>query len=401
MPSPRLDSQHTALVTDATDMIRILHVIPSLRRGGAEQQLASLVSNTSPDQFQHVVCHLSQPDTLAGAIERAGGLVVGLNLDGHRPWLRAAQRVGDLARSIAPDIVQTWLYDASLSARLSRAQARGIPQITSLQSPDYEPETIRGGRWPRWKMTGLRWLDVMSARWTAPTFVACSEFVAQSARRRLGVPEPRMLVIYNSIDPDTLRCETGEPERVRAEVGISHDSILFLNVGRLDPQKGQSELVRAFRAVAAAAPQTHLAILGDGALTAELRAQARALGIEDRVRVLEHRTDVGAWLEAADVFVFPSRFEGLPLALVEAMFKGLPCIASDIGPHREVIRSEETGTLVPAGDVNALAQAMLGLCNDAERRRALGTRAREAAERFHIRAIVPQWERLYRQLLSG
>jgi len=204
--------------------------------------------------------------------------------------------------------------------------------------------------------------------------------------------------MYNSIDPSSLACEEGAPEQLRREFGIPNDALVFLNVGSMDLSKGQEGLLRAFTQVADAEPRAYLMIAGDGTLMSDLRLHADQLGVASRVRFAGQRSDIGACLEMADVFVFPSLVEGLPIAPLEAMMKGLPCIASRIKPLREVFRHGETGLLVTPGSADELAAAMIDLARDPIRRKALGEQAREEAmRRFHCRTAISEWEELYRQ----
>jgi glycosyltransferase involved in cell wall biosynthesis len=379
--------------------IRVLHVIESLGRGGAERQLVDVVSNTDRSCFEHTVCHLRPPEDFAQGIREGGGEVIGLDLVGGRRWLAGAARLGKVVRARRPDLVHTWLYDANVTARLMCLAGKRLPLVTSLQCADYEPETLRAAGWPPLKVGLLRRLDGISARWSGSVFAACSSFVMRSAARHLGIPAGRIRVIYNSVAPDTLRCEPGEAQRLRRDLGLSEDAVVFLNVGRLDPQKGQAVLLRAFRRLMPDAPGARLVLVGDGPLAAELRSLASQLGLGDRVLFLGKRSDVGACLAMADVFVFPSLFEGLPLAPVEGMFAGLPCIGSRIGPLEEVIRDPSEGVLVAPGSDEDLAAAMLALWRDPARRAVLGACGQRAVlGRFHSRVTMPQWEELYRSL---
>jgi glycosyltransferase involved in cell wall biosynthesis len=382
-----------------TSAIRILHLIPTLGRGGAERQLVSLVTNSTA--AEHIVCYLREPSDFVEELRRNGHVVVRLNAAGGAKWLTGAVRLRKLLKSYQPDIVQTWLLDASITARLSRILGPRMPLVTALQNPDYEPETIRSANWPRSKTSTLRRLDQITARWTTPRFVACSNFVKKSAKEHLGIPESSLEVIYNSVDPATLRCEPGEPQQLRESLAIPPDAVVFLNVGRLDPQKGQEYLLRAFQKVAAVAPKAFLVILGEGPLREQLTALAKGLGITDHVRFPGRRPDVGTFLEMADVFVFPSLFEGLGLALVEAMFKKLPCIVSRIDVLLEVIADGESGLAVAPGSVDELADAMLDLHADPARREVFGSRGKQiAAARFHQNVTVPQWESLYVKIME-
>src|SRR5262249_35411881 len=152
--------------------------------------------------------------------------------------------------------------------------------------------------------------------------------------------------IYNSVDPATLAPAPGEAESLRREFSIPEGGFVFLNVGRHDRPKGQWLVLRAFARLAARAQGALVALVGDGPGNAELRRLAAELGIENRVRFLGRPLRIAGCYALAHAFVFPSLFEGLPLSLVEAMLCGLPCVASGIGPHREVIEDGRSGLLV-------------------------------------------------------
>jgi glycosyltransferase involved in cell wall biosynthesis len=380
--------------------IRILHVIPTLGQGGAERQLVDVAGNSDRAGFEHVVCYFGPPDTYAADLRQAGLQVVGLNLPGRRRWLTAAARLRRLIKTHRPQLIHTWLSDASISARLACLTARGGPRIiTSLQNPDYEPETIKAANWPPLKVNTLRRVDRLTARMTRDFFVPCSQFVAQSTMKYLGVPPTQMQVIYNSVDMRTLACAPDAPQQLRQELAIPAGGFVFVTVGRLDPQKGQADLLRAFRQVLAAMPDAYLALVGDGALAPALRQLAAELGIAARVKFLGRRRDVGACLAMADVFVFPTLFEGFGIALAEAMCKGLPCIATRTGPLPELITDGQTGLLVAPGAVEQLATAMLALGRDDMRRHMLATQGQQSAQRrFASNLIIPQWEALYRRV---
>jgi glycosyltransferase involved in cell wall biosynthesis len=383
----------------ATKTNRILHVIPTLGRGGAERQLVSLVVNATQDE--HIVCYLREPSDFASELREHGIEVIRLDSSGPSKWLKGAAGLTRVVKQNAPDIVQTWLLDASISARLGQLLGPKVQLITALQSPDYEPETIRMANWPRRKTSVLRRIDQLTLRLSAPRFVACSEFVKKSALEHLGMPEASIEVIYNSVDPETLRCAPGEAKQLRDSLGIPADGVVFLNVGRLDPPKGHEYLMRAFQKVVEVEPRSYLVIAGDGPSRERLTAVAKELDIADRTHLLGRRTDVGALLEMADVFVFPSWFEGLGLALVEAMFKQVPCIVSRIDVLLEVVAEHESGLTAAPASVDELAEAMTVLAKDGSLRKKMGERGKQIAEsRFHQRVTVPQWESLYTRLLA-
>ncbi len=377
---------------------RILHVVTSLTSGGAERQLVDVVCNTSKSEFEHIVCHLRPPDFFAGEITRAGHTVIGLNLTGKYPWISAAQKLIPLARELRPDCLHSWLFDADVSARLTHLGARRIPVITSVQSPNYDPETVRAAHWSPMKINALRWLDKASARWSNPSFVACSRFVRQSTMDRLGIASSRIRVIYNSVDPHTLRCDPDEPRVLRRALQIPEDAFVYVTVGRLELPKGQTYLLRAFQQLAVSRPGVYLVIVGDGPAAHDLAQLAAELGITERVRFLGRRKDVGACLEMSDAYVFPTLFEGFGIALVEAMFKRLPCAASRVGPIPEIIEDGVSGLLFTPNSTEELLAAMKMLADDPAGRAALGERGYTSAfGSFRSELTIPQWEHLYRE----
>ena len=379
--------------------IRVLHVITTLGRGGAERQLVNLVRNTAGAEFAHIVCYLHPPGDFASELAAAGHEVVCLHLPRKWPWLFAPVRLVPLLRARRPDLIQTWLFEADISARLSTFTGPRIPIINTLHLTTYDAETIRAAGWPPRKMAVLQRLDRWTARRARPLFVAVSEAVKRSAVRNLGVPAADVRVIYNSIDQATLSCPPDGPERIRQEARLPADAFVYVNVGRLAPQKGQPVLLRAFQQVAAELPAAYLVFVGEGPEEAALKALARELGVAERVRFLGRRADVGACLEMADTFVFPSLFEGLPLAPIEAMLKGLPCIVARIEPVLELFADGETGVLVAPGSVDELAAAMMKLYREPELRRRLGARGRAVAvARFDSGTGLRAWEQLYREL---
>ena len=378
--------------------IRVLHLITTLGRGGAERQLVNLVCNTSADEFEHVVCYLNPPGDFAGELKEAGHQVICLDLPKKWPWMFAPFTLIRALRKHKPDIIQTWLLEADLAARLSTFN-RSIPIINTLHLTTYEPSTIRAGGWPRWKMAILRQIDRWTARLTKPVFVAVSETVRRSAIKQLHVPPEDVRLIYNSINQETLRSDPGDSTQLREEFAIPDSGFVYVNVGRLAPQKGQSYLLHAFKQIAQQHPDTYLAFVGDGPLHGELEELANVLEISDRVRFLGRRGDIGACLEFGDAFVFPSLFEGLPLAPIEAMLKGLPCIGTRIGPMQEIVTNRENGLLVAHGSVSELADAMTEIYRDSDLREQLATNAKRLAfERFDSGMGLRAWEQLYREL---
>lgn len=212
--------------------------------------------------------------------------------------------------------------------------------------------------------------------------VAAVVSLTEADRARFEALNPRTAVIRNA---SSLQAETPAEPR-RAEV---------LAVARHAAQKGLDLLLAAWPAVHAARPDAVLRIIGSGPLTAALHAQAQALGVEASVEWVAAAADMAAEYRAAALFVLPSRYEGMPLALLEAQALGVPAVAFDCPTGPAEIVSPETGVVVPMGDVAALSAAVLRLLNDADlrRRMAQAAIARSRAE-FSLDQHRAQWRRL-------
>src|SRR5204862_3171720 len=162
---------------------------------------------------------------------------------------------------------------------------------------------------------------------------------------------------------------------LREKLGLDSDACLLVAFGNLYPFKGHRHLIEALGILAGRHRTLHLAIAGRGDLSDALSTQARELGIGGRLHLLGLRADVSAVLKAADIFVLPSLSEGLPLALLEAMFAGRPIVASEVGEVGTALAGGEVGALVPPADAAALAVALDDLITHPDRARALGAAA--------------------------
>ena len=381
--------------------IKVLHLIPTLSSGGGERQLVNLVSSTSKEIVNHIVCVIGEADFFAPNIREAGCKVIEFEIFAKHSFLKAASKFRRIVREEKPDIIHSWLYDANVSARLGNLLNGKTPIVTSLQLADYEPEVRRIGNYNPKKVRALQAIDKFTTIITNPFFVPCSEFVKKSYQRHYGIDENRTQVIYNSVDPKLLSASENDLKKIHEELALPPDAFIYLNVGRLDPQKNHRVLFEAFRRVSAEIPNAFLLLAGIGSLEKKLKKIIEDLQIKEKVFFLGRRNDIGALLELADVFVFPSFFEGLPVALVEAMFKSLPCIASRIEVFEEVITDGKTGLLIDPTSADKLKDAMIELYKNADLRKSLGENAfYSVKEKFNVAVTAEQWENFYWKVKS-
>jgi glycosyltransferase involved in cell wall biosynthesis len=231
--------------------------------------------------------------------------------------------------------------------------------------------------------------------------VAVSEATKRQLDADLGLRPGVLTVVHNGI-PE----RAGDPAPIRRELGLRPGELLIAAVGNLDPRKAHINLLRALQRLAQEGLPAcwRVAIAGGrgGPERDRLEAFAREHGFADRLHILLERSDIPDLLAAADVFCMPSLWEGLPLAVLEAMFAGKPIVASDVSGIPEAITSGTHGLLTPPGDVEALAAALQSVLTSAELRARLGAAARARAQaEFAIGVMADRYERLYAGTASG
>jgi glycosyltransferase involved in cell wall biosynthesis len=233
-------------------------------------------------------------------------------------------------------------------------------------------------------------------------YIAVSRAVGDQLQRRFGVPAAKVTVIPNAVDLRELHAPTPwTAPRARGTPPpgwpVTDGRRVALILARLETDKGIEDAIQAI----AALPDIALVIAGAGTYRPELEARAAALGITDRVHFLGYRRDTAALLHCADVFLLPSRVEGLPLSVLEAMAAGVPVVATDIPGTREAVEHDVTGLLVPARDAEALAAAIGRVLGDAASTAARLTRARDRARcEFSTEVVVARVTALYASLLG-
>lgn len=366
--------------------LHVVHVIEGLETGGAERLLYLNLKHLDPRRVRSTVVTL-----LAGTgdarwlapIRELGVEVLPFAYRGPRDLPAATCRLRSVLRRLRPDLIHTHLWLANVAGRLAAWLLR-IPAVTTLHMPDHDPVVWSVGRPAAvWKRSLARRLDRLSASACA-RFVAVSRHVAEAAAGQLGIPLDKLEIIYNSLDLDEIDAATPARARLLDELCLPESSRLLLHVGRVVPAKGLAHAVEALAVLSARLADVHLVSVGpqDESLVSSLRATAAGLGLGSAVHFLGARRDVAGLLKSAEVFLFPSMYEGLGMALMEAMAAGLPCIASDIPPLREIVEPEGNGVLVPPGDVVALADAALRLLTSPIERARLG---QAAAASMHAR----------------
>ncbi len=382
-------------------MVTVLHVIDSLGVGGAEHQLLDIIVRSDPVRFRHTVCALTLTGGFVQDFERAGIQVHDLHLNTRYDFAWGLRQMLAITRRVKPHILHASLFRAGVLARIAGRLTR-TPVVTSLVNTTYEPEwRLDNPRLAPWKVGVLQTLDGVTARYWGTRFVAITHAVKHSAVRQLGLAPEAVVVIPRGFPFGDRPAPAAHAVQIaRAEVAPNAYPVV-LNVGRLVPQKGQRYLIDAMPHVVEEFPTARLLIAGEGRLRGELDAHIRRLGLEVSVSLLGQRRDVPLLMAAADIFAFPSLYEGFGVSLLEAMASGRPCIVSDIEVLREVTDQGARAFPVPSRNPEALADAIRRLARDPAQAGQLGAAAAQwARAQFDIRGSVRAVETLYESLLD-
>jgi len=353
---------------------------------GAERQVILIAKELHARGWQVSVIALSGHGRNAAAELAAAGVEfrsVGIRpgIAALRGWLRFILWL----RRARPDVVHAHLPRATWLARWSRLFARIPVVIDTLHNPS--TGTI-------WSRLGYRLTRGLSDRVTA-----VSETVAGPHLAAKLVNEKNLVVLPNGVNLDHWHPDEETRAAVRREMGLENQ-FLWIAAGRLDTVKDYPTLLKAMASLPKSA---RLVVAGSGPLLNDLSQLASRLNLGGRVRFLGFDPNVKRWFQAADGFVLVSHWEGLPVALLEASACALPSVATDVPGVHELLDDGETGVLVPAMDVAALAWAMDAIMQaPPEERRAIGMRARHSvAAQFSLASAIDRWEELYGELLAG
>jgi glycosyltransferase involved in cell wall biosynthesis len=356
-----------------------------LSPGGAERVAVHIVRGLNRQRYEPAVISFTgrlgcELDYL---LEEAG---VEVRYLGKRPGFdyRMYSRVHRALQDLRPDIIHTHLHVLryALPSMLVLKCASLLHTVHNLAEREIEPK--------------LRWLQRYAFNHGVVP-VAVAKEVAQSVERLYGIQQCRL--IANCIPTHHYACSRIPRDVWRAREGFEDNDVLFVCVGRFAPQKNHSLLLKAFALGPASNPNTHLVLVGAGALQGQLEALSKDLGLTAQVHFLGLRREIPDVLGAMDVFVLSSDYEGNPLSVMEAMASGLPIVSTAVGGVPDLFESGKEGLLVQPGNALALAKSMVSLLKDREARQSLGKAAAlRARDKFDVSTMVHAYETLYESL---
>ena len=380
-PAPVRQDEGACASVLHTGKPRLLYLITRAERGGAQTHVLDLAESMRAE-FDVAVATGEEGFLTTACRERSIPVHIVKRLQRQVAPLcdtRAYWETRSLLQRLQPDLLHAHTCKAGFLGRMA-GHALGVPSIYTVHSWLFGTEAL-----PRvWAILGAP-CERLASRW-CERLILVSEEGARVARRHRIAPAGKVVVIHNGI-PDCAE---------RAQLH-SHLPPVITMVARFCNVKEHEILLRAF-ATLKVGPR--LRLVGDGPLRANCEGIAHTLGITGRVEFLGNRDDVPMLLAGSDIFVLASKFEMLPISVLEAMRAGLPVIASDVGGVRETVTHGETGLLAPPGSIPALAHALRQMINNRDLRLRYGRAARQRfLERFLYARQEERTRLLYREVL--
>jgi glycosyltransferase involved in cell wall biosynthesis len=368
--------------------MRLLFLIAQFDTGGVQFQLYLRLKYLDPTQFRCHVCVLTSGNSyLVDKIRELGVTVDFLHIDEEKSQYRRVARIQAAISRFSPDIVDSLLGWDNTYGNLAATLERVPLIIAELQN---ERASVRQSY-----SRSFRLFEWAGLRFFCHRIVCCSGGVHASYRGIFPSFEQSSVVIHDAIDV-TADSRKSSVE-ARKALGIDPGALVVGTIGRLMEQKDHETFIRTARHVCATHPETQFLIGGYGHLLDHLEGLISEFGLRSNVRILGEVTDVYSFYNMVDIFILTSRWEGFPVVLMEAMAAGKPVVSTAVGGINEMIDQGACGFLCPAGDAQAIAEAIGTLLDNPSLRLSCGRRAQEKVlGSFSIQRLIENWQTLYR-----
>lgn len=363
---------------------RICFMITTLDFGGAEVQVVELAARLVKRDWEVMIVSLMKSTALVRRAEDAGVIVASLGIAGKRPSPATFIRLGRIVSTWKPDIIHTHMFHANLLGRIYRLCNRTTPLISTIHNI-YEGKSVA--------QTNRRCLAYrFTDQWSDLTTVISHAAYRHHAQKK-SAPLKKLLHVPNGIDTDEFR-----PGGVHSK---KKSTFTWLAIGSIEKQKDYPNLIQGFKEVLRSHPNAVLRIVGVGSLHKKMIRLCRQEGVDRKIVWLgrRNRSEILELMRSADAYVMASKWEGLPMVLLEAAASGLPIVATRVGGNSELVCHEKTGFLVPVSRPDRLAKAMLRMMRATEtQRRDMGSAGRRRiVNDYDMDRIVSVWEGLYRR----
>lgn len=378
--------------------VRILLVIDSFFTGGAEFSTLELFSYLKEKDIVIKICKLKKmsPEYSSDTFNLENDII--FTLPNGSFWEKR-QALKNIVYQFKPDIIHSVLFNANLLVRSIRVFDSNFLHIESLVNHTYSDSRLHEEGVTKFKLEGYRFLDKITSVLGTDHFHPNGYSVAKHYRDKLGIHENKMTVIHRGRD---IKKYNVKPYN-RKEIGIDDDKIILINVARQEYQKGQDVLLNAiFLLPKNIFEKVHLLIVGrEGKSTTSLIKTVKEKNLDKTVTFLGHRTDIPELLKMSDIFVFPSRFEGLPGVLIEAEAAGLPVICTNLPMMKEVVEVDKNAFVFEINNEIQLAECITKLVSNEDLKNKFASEsARIFKEKFQLDSVHQKMYNLYFKLLS-
>ncbi|PWV65722.1 sugar transferase (PEP-CTERM/EpsH1 system associated) [Plasticicumulans acidivorans] len=372
----------------------IAHVVHRLTVGGLENGVVNLINHMPVEHYRHAVICLTDHTDFAQRIRRPDVELIDLHKHPGQD-LGLYRRLLTTLRRLRPAIVHT--RNVGTQEALAVAWAARVPGRVHGEhgwngpGPQAEPPSRHRLR---------RWLRPFVGE-----YIALGGEIERYLQQQIGVPAAHISRIYNGVDTERFHAGDAARRALLPAGFVADDSLVIGTVGRMQNVKDQPTLARAFVELLgrepAARARLRLLMIGAGELRGEVEAILTAAGARELAWLPGERADVPELLRALDVFVLPSRAEGVSNTILEAMATALPVVATDVGAAAELLIDGETGMLVPPAAPGVMAEAIAAYLDDAELRRRHGQAGRARIESsFSMAAMVERYLAVYERALA-
>ena len=306
-----------------------------------------------------------------------------------------------LINEFKPGLLHSVLFEANILGRFARFRNKNFIHVESLVNEVYSPFRLNDPNVTWLKLKGYQMFDWATQLFGVDHFHANGNSVASHYREKLRIASRRITIIPRGRSANPFLHDAETRTAIRNEFGVDDNTVVLVTVGRHEFQKGHDTLLEALAQIKTPLNYVCFIVGREGRFTSVLRDKMSTGALNDKVIFTGHRSDVARILASADAFVFPSRFEGLPGALIEAQSAGLPIVCSDIANNREVVSENENALIFPVNDSKALTEKLSVVLSDDAQRTAMGRKSLEIFQRtFQIESIHERMESLIQTLLA-
>ncbi len=366
--------------------IHIAFLVHTYGFGGLENMVTNLVNHIDPNRFKSTIISFAPLKPLHNRVHLKRVQVISLNKKGGNN-LVLIFKIYRILKKIGADIVQTHNWGTALEGILGAKLAR-IPGIVHAERGTIEEK--------KFNIVLQRFL------WGfADQVLSVSEAHSKKLTNIIGFAHEQIKPIVNGVDTERFFPNPEIKGETRKKLGLKNDSLCIGTVGSLRLVKNQLLLVKACKAILPHFNHVEVLIVGEGPLESQLKQEVKALGLSEQIHFAGGQTDIPEILNALDIFVLPSRSEGMPNALLEAMACGISTIATSVGGVPEVIEDGKNGILITSEDELHLTRALTELIRDHEKRHTIGIEGRRRmVSHFSLKKMVSEYQWLYESLLQ-